>query len=165
MSQKPTFESDALRVSLLFDYAVIKPTDVTEWADAQIIALQSVPDRLIELSTTPPDRTADIVSHLHELGQGGNFLQAFRACLGELHQYLVSSPHECERIANILYRTICEHNDLPQEFNFLYRYDDGFALARENVYGDFATLRHEFINDLARFAPAQPAKGSVPNGP
>lgn len=150
----PPYAQDAKRLSLLFDYGVATDREVIEWADSQIVALDSPPDALMQLAVTPPTKTADIITHLHTLSAEAEFWPAFRAVLARLHDHVASRPADAERIANDIYRTVLMFPDVPAEFSFAYRFDDAFSLAREGTYGDEDTVRREFIHELQRFAPA-----------
>lgn len=150
----PAFANDAQRLSLLFDYGVVTAHEVIQWADSQIVISESPPGPLIELSTTAPNQTADVISHLHALSAGADFWQALRAAVPRLHEYLTSNPKDAERIANALYRTVITARDVPTDFQFAYLYDDAFSLVRENVYGDIETIRKDFIREFGKFPSA-----------
>jgi trans-aconitate methyltransferase len=150
----PPYAQDAKRLSLLFDYGVATDREVIQWADSQIVALDSPPDALIQLAVTRPTDTAAIISHLHTLSAEAEFWPAFRAALGRLHDHVVSRPADAERIANDIYLTVLMFPDVPAEFYFAYRFDDAFSLARDGTFGDEETVRREFIHELQRFTPA-----------
>ncbi|MDB6016486.1 MAG: hypothetical protein JWR19_975 [Pedosphaera sp.] len=150
----PPYAQDAKRLSLLFDFGVIAEREVIEWADSQIVALASPPDALMQLAVTPPNKTEDIITHLHTLGVEAEFCSAFTAALAQLHDHLVSHPADAERIAPDLFNTIYAlQTDIPDEFRFVNRYDDAFDLAKSGVCGDTETLRKEFIDELQKFKP------------
>ena len=65
-----TIAHDAQRMSLLFEYGVLTGDDVIAWSDSAIVQLDSLPDSLLQLSMTAPDKTGDIMSHLHQLSSG-----------------------------------------------------------------------------------------------
>ena len=144
---------DAQRQSLLFDYGVASAEDVIHWADSKIVEMDSPPDALIELSTTAPDHTADIISLLHRLREGADFWLAFRLVLGQLHDYVTNHPARAESIANHLFLTACAFYpaEIPADLQFLYRFDDAFSLARTGTYGEPDTVYKEFISELGRY--------------
>ncbi|HLX70536.1 MAG TPA: hypothetical protein VKV04_12995 [Verrucomicrobiae bacterium] len=150
----PPYTQDAKRLSLLFDYGVAAAREVIDWADSQIVALDSPPDALMQLAVTRPDDTGAIISHLHALSTEAEFWSAFRAVLGRLHRHVVSHPDDAARIATHLYRTAVMLSKVPREFSFIYGYDDAFVLAKDGTYGDADTVLKEFTEDLQRFTTA-----------
>jgi hypothetical protein len=150
----PPYAQDAKRLSLLFDYGVATDREVIEWADSQIVALDSPPDALMQLAVTRPTDTASIISHLHTLSTDAEFWPAFRAALARIYQHVVAHPTDAERIANDIYRTVLMFSDVPEEFTFVYHFDDAFSLAREGTFGDEATVLREFTDELQRFTTA-----------
>ncbi|MBI3880757.1 MAG: hypothetical protein HY301_11955 [Verrucomicrobia bacterium] len=150
----PPYAQDAKRLSLLFDYGVATDREVIEWADSQIVTLDSPPDALMQLAVTRPTDTAAIISHLHTLSAEAEFWPAFRTALARLHQHVLAHPDDAERIANDIYRTVLMFTDVPAEFSFAYRFDDAFSLAREGTFGDEGTVRREFTDELQRFTTA-----------
>jgi hypothetical protein len=146
---------DAQRVSLLFQYGVLDASAVIAWADTAIIQMDSPPDSLLELSTTAPDRTADVLSYLHRLSSGAEFWPALRSAIPQLRDFVVSHPDRAESIANHLFLTVCRFPgpELPDDLHFIYRFDDAFSLAREATYGDTETVYREFVHEMERFTP------------
>lgn len=141
---------DALRMSLLFQFGAVAADEVIVWADSLIVQIDSPPDSLLELSTTSPSRTADILSCLRQLSAGAEFWAAFRSALPRLRDYVASHPDRAEGIANQLYLIACGFavTDVPDDLHFVYHFDDAFSLAREGVYGDTETVYQEFIHEL-----------------
>ncbi len=150
----PPYAQDAKRLSLLFDYGVAAEREIIEWADSQIVALDSPPDALLQLAVTRPTDTAALITHLHTLDTEAEFWSAFRAVLARLHEHVLANPTDAERIANAIYHTILPFPDVPSEFQFVYRFDDAFDLARDGVCGNTDAVRREFIDELQRFRPA-----------
>jgi trans-aconitate methyltransferase len=149
----PPYAQDAERLSLLFHYGVASDREVIEWPDAQIVALDSPPDALMQLAVTRPGDTAAIMSHLHTLSADAEFWPAFRAALARIHQHVVAHPGDAERIANDIYRTVLMFSDVPDEFTFVYHFDDAFSLARDGTF-DEATVLKEFTDELQKFTTA-----------
>ncbi len=143
---------DAKRLSLLLEYGVPAEREAIAWADSQIATLDSPPHALLELSTTPPDHTAEILSQLHVLETGSDCWAALRAAIPYLHEHLVSHPADAPRVAAKLFHVVVSADDVPQDFMFAYHFDDAFDLARERVFGDLKSVEAEFINELASFA-------------
>lgn len=150
----PQLAHEAKRLSLLFNYGVATEREIIEWADSQIVALDSPPDALLQLASTRPNDTAAFISHLHTLSAGAEFWPAFRAAMARLHQHVVAHPADSARIANEIFRTVVMFSDVPSEFIFAYRYDDAFSLAREGTFGDEEAVRSEFADELRRFTTA-----------
>jgi hypothetical protein len=144
---------DAQRVSLLFQYGVLDADAVIAWADEAIIEMDSPPDALLALSTTAPDRTADVLSCLHRLSSGAEFWPALRGAIPQLRDFVASHPDRAESIANHLFLTTCSFGvrDVPDDLHFIYRFDDALSLAREGTYGDTDTVRREFVHEMERF--------------
>lgn len=147
---------DAKRLSLLFDHGVATADEVIRWADLQIEAMDSPPEALLALSTISPNRTADIISVLHELSRGAEFWTAFRAALGRIHDQVASHPHHAEQLAKQFYFTVVRFSpaEVPDDLRFLYRLDDAFSLAREGTYGEPESVHREFLRELERFKQA-----------
>jgi hypothetical protein len=106
---------------------------------------------LIELASTRPTDAAAIISHLHTLSEGAEFWPAFRAALARIYQHVVAHPGDAGRIANDIYRTVLMLSDVPNEFSFVYHFDDAFSLAQEGTFGDEEMVRKEFIEELRKF--------------
>jgi hypothetical protein len=146
---------DAQRVSLRFQYGVLDAAAVIAWSDGAIVQMESPPDALLELSTTAPDRTADVLSCLHRLSSGAEFWPALRSALPQLRDFVAAHPDRAESIANHLFLTVVRFPvaELPDDLHFIYRFDDAFSLAREGTYGDTETVYREFIHEMERFTP------------
>jgi len=67
------FAQDARRLSLLFHYGVLDAGFVISWADAVIAEMDSPPDLLLQLATTAPEKTGDVLSFLRDLSSGADF--------------------------------------------------------------------------------------------
>lgn len=147
---------EAQRLSLLFEIGVIDAGSVIDWADSQIVAVDSPPIPLIELSATSSERVGDIISHLHALARGADFWRAFRSALSTLHGHVSAHPSDTERIAGELYRraVFTAPGNIPDDLSFLYRYGDAFDLAHQGVYGEISAVRKEFICELEKFTSA-----------
>jgi hypothetical protein len=89
---------DALRMSLMLHFGLADGVEVVRWADSQIIALDSPPASLIELSTTRTSQIDDLLSHLRALASGANFWAAWSTMMGPLRDYLTLRP---ERAADV----------------------------------------------------------------
>jgi hypothetical protein len=141
-------------LSLLFGYGVATHREVIEWADSQILALDSLPDALLQLSVTPAGDTAAIMAHLLALSAEAEFWPAFRAALARVHAHVVAHPQDAAQIAHKIDLSVAEFSDVPYEFSFVYHFDDAFTLARDGIYGDEDTVRREFTEVLRRFVAA-----------
>ena len=148
-----SIKQDAQRVSLLFQYGVLDANAVIAWAAGVIVQMQSPPDALLELCTAAPERTADVLSCLHCLSSGAEFWPALRSAIPQLRAFVESHPDRAESIANHMFLTACSFGvgDVPEDLNFIYRFDDAFSLAREGTYGDTNTVRREFVHEMERF--------------
>jgi|ERR1044071_211725 hypothetical protein len=154
-----SLDSDnALLVQLLFDFGLIDGPAVIDWADAQIVALASPPSRLIELSTTPVARTADLLSHLSALALGADYWDAFRALLGLLYEGIALHPERTQLFNNEVYSRLVRAppvraipSDLPSDLEFFYTFGDKLDLARRRIFGDFHTVVHEYLAHLQAF--------------
>jgi hypothetical protein len=144
---------EAQRISLLFDYGVLTGNEVIAWADSVIVELDSPPDSLIELSTVAPERTGDIISHLHRLSTGSDFWVAVKSAIPQIRDFIAAHPNRAEDIANHFYRTACSRMaDIPKELNFFFRFDDAFSLANQGILGERRDIYRDFINELTEFA-------------
>lgn len=126
---------------------------VIVWADKAILQMQSPPDALLELSSTAPDKTSDVLSHLHRLNSGAQFWPALRSAIPQLRDFVASHPDRAESIANHLFLTACSFDvgEVPEDLLFIHRYDDAFSLARDGTYGDRETVFREFVREMERF--------------
>jgi hypothetical protein len=147
----PPYAQDAKRLSLLFDCGVATEREVIDWADSRIVALNSLPDALMQLAVTAPNDTAAFITHLHALSAGAELWPAFRAALARLYEHVLANPRDAERIANCIYLTVATSPDVPAEFIFAYQFDDAFSLAREGIFGDEETVLREFTEELRKF--------------
>lgn len=150
---------EAQQTQLLFEYGVITADVVLKWADSMIIQLQIPPDTLIELSTTSPSKTENIITCLHRVSSGADFWSAFRGALPQIRDY-VSTHRECaESIANHFFLTACSDvSNVPKDLNFIYGFDDAFFLANHGTFGDFETIYREFIGELDKACGVNPVR-------
>jgi hypothetical protein len=146
-----TPSDEAKRLSILFEYGVRVSREAIAWADSQIAATDSPSETLLQLSTTSPARTAEMLSHLHVLATGADFWCALRAAMPRLREHLVTHPSDAERVARELFQVVVSADSVPEEFDFAYRFDDAFGLAHNQIFGDLEAVRREFIDELARF--------------
>ena len=142
---------------MLIQYGVLDASAVIAWADAMIVEMETPPDSLLELSTTAPDKTAEILSCLRRLSTGADFWTAFRSALPMLRDYVASHRDRAESIASHLFLTACGFGvgDVPEDLHFVYRFDDAFSLSREGTYGDPETVYREFIHSFMRWRDLQ----------
>jgi|ERR1051326_4791559 hypothetical protein len=146
---------DAKRMSFLFHYGVLDGLAVIAWADAAIVQMDSPPDALLELSTTAPEQTADLLSYLDRLSSGAESWSALKSAIPRIRDFVASRPDRAEAIANQLFLTGCYGaGDVPEDLRFIFRYDDAFSLAREGQYGDTQTVYQEFLHEMERFTEA-----------
>jgi hypothetical protein len=150
-----TIAQDAQRISLLFEYGVVSGTDVVGWSDSVILQMDSPPYELIELSLTAPDKTADIMSHLHQLSAGSDFWSALRSAMPQIRNFVVARPEQASSIAHHLFFTaVLNPDNVPKDLSFMFRYDDEFWLAEGGIHRDPETVHRNFIHELSKFAPA-----------
>jgi hypothetical protein len=143
---------DTQRMSLLFEYGVLTGDDVIAWSDSAIVQIDSPPDSLLQLSMTAPDKTADIMSHLHQLSSGSDFWAAVRSAMPQIRDFVVAHPDQAESIANHLFFTACRAPDrVPKDLHFMFRFDDAFSLAHDGIYGEPQTIYRDFIHELEKF--------------
>ena len=149
----PAIAQFTQRMSLLFRYGVVAADEVVAWADSLIVEMDSPPDALLELSTTSPAKTADVLSSLERLSSGADFWPSFRSTLPQLRDHIVSNPDRAEAVAKHLFLTACSFSvsDVPDDLRFVYRFDDAFSLARDGTYGEPKTVYREFIQELEKF--------------
>jgi len=142
---------DAQRLSLLFQFGVIDAKAAISWADPFIVEMDSPPDLLIQLSTTAPEKTGDILSCLRALGLGADFWTAFRSTIPQIRAFIAFHPELAERVADHMSFIACTVGDVPEDLFFINRYDDAFLLARQDMYGDVNTIREELIREMDEF--------------
>lgn len=76
-------------------------------------------------------------------------------------------PGEAERIASSLYMLACPNlDDMPDEFSFIYPFEDAFYLGREGIYGSEEAVYADFLAELEYIKelnePVQPRPRSRP---
>ena len=150
----PAYTQDAKKLSLLYDWGLLSDDDIIGWAEVQTAQLASPPLVLLELADTKPGSTPSIIAYLHSLSSDAQFWPACRDALWQLHDHLLAQPQDTERMAYTLYHSVLNGAEVPEELNFLSRYDDAFDLAKAGVSGDLASVRDAFIKELERFMPA-----------
>jgi hypothetical protein len=149
---------EAKRVSLLFHYGVFAADAIIEWADTMIIAMDTPPDTLLELSTTAPDKTADIVSCLNRLSYGAEFWSALRSAIPQIRDFITTNPDPvsiAHRMAHhlgsqIRSTTYWSYLKMPDDLEFLFNFDDDFDHALDGDSGDPETVYREFIHELEK---------------
>ena len=143
---------EATRESFLFDIGVRSSADIIAWADRMIEREEKPHALLIELSTTSPERTDYVLSYLSRLCSGGDFWLAFREALPSVYEFVVARPTEAERIAgSLFFTTHCRSGTIPDEFSFIYHFEDAFYLGREGVYGSEKAVYEDFLSELSSF--------------
>ena len=154
----PSLAQDAQLLKLLFQYGLIPSHAIINWADAQIISLSSPPAQLIELSTTPDSRTADLLSHLGALAADADYWEAFRAVLGFVAEAVSSHRETAVQSANKLYCFVVTTGparsmpfDLPEDLQFLYRFLNDWDVAHTGIRGEPNALLEQFITRLQSF--------------
>lgn len=147
-----TTAQECAREWFLFTIGVKTSEGIVAWADS-VIAREEKPDRrLMELSTTDPERTDVFLAELERLRDGGNLWEAVREGLGAVHDYVVASPDEAERIASALNSIASWYpKEMPREFSFIFHFDDAFYLAKEGIYGGTDAVFADFVAHLARY--------------
>jgi len=150
MALDPT---EANRIRLLFFFGVVTPEQVIAWSNAQIEALADPPTALFELSSTCPSNTGGIITNLTALSCDGDYWKSLRAAMPQIYEHVEAHPDDAERLANELYLSVVRSSpdDVPNEFKFIYRFDDAFTLAREGIYGNPLAVHEEFLSELHLF--------------
>jgi hypothetical protein len=148
-----TRADEAKRFSILLEFHMPVGEDVVAWADSQIAASDAPCKPLLDLSTKSPQRTPEMLSHLHALAAGADSWSALRVAVPRLREHLLSHPEGAEGIAHGLFHMAVSASDVPPDFKFACRFDDAFHLARERVFGNVESVRREFLDELARFTP------------
>jgi hypothetical protein len=141
---------EAQCVSLLFQYGVITSEDVIAWADRMIVEIGTPSESLLDLSTTSPCKTEDIISCLHRLSVGADLWAAFRNVIPKILEFILSHPEKAEGVAYHLFLTACYYT-APKDLRFLYRIEDDFSLANEGVLGNRETVYQNFVDELKKF--------------
>jgi hypothetical protein len=136
----------------LFTIGVKKAEDIVAWAD-RVIAEEERPDaRILDLSTTSPERTDVFVAELGRLKDGGDIWRAVADGLDAVHDFVVAHPEEAERIAQALYSVASWYpKGMPDEFSFIFHFDDAFYLAKEGIYGGTDAVYADFVAHLKRY--------------
>ncbi len=147
---------------MLFHYGLATPEEIVRWADSQMLAMDSPPDSLIELSATPASQPGGIITHLNGLAGSPDFWDwdGFRAILARLHDDLASHPSDAGQVAAELYQFIIRFapGHIPSEFYPFYAFDDEFALASMASMASmvskeaYAEVSRDFIRELAKYA-------------
>lgn len=136
----------------LFTIGVKRSEDIIAWAD-RVIEEEDKPDaRLIDLSTTPPERTDLFLAELERLRDGSDIWSAVRDGLDSVYDYVVLHPEEAERVAQALYSVASWYpKGMPNEFSFIFHFDDAFYLAKEGIYGGTDVVFADFVAHLKRY--------------
>ncbi|HTV39544.1 MAG TPA: hypothetical protein VMF08_03140 [Candidatus Sulfotelmatobacter sp.] len=87
-----SIENDARRMSVLFDYGIINGEEVVAWADSIIVKMDLLPDPLLALSLAAPEKTGDIISHLHQLSCNADFWKALRSAIPQIRDFVIAHP-------------------------------------------------------------------------
>lgn len=150
-------ENESQRMSLLFQYGVVDAHDVIAWVDSLIEQIDSPPDLLLDLSSTAPDNTGDILARLRRLSAGSEFWESFRSSIPQIRDYTAAHHDRAESIANHLVLTLISFQDeAPDDLHFLYWFDDAFSLAREGICGSPESVCHAFIQELDEWIADRP---------
>lgn len=144
-----SIQHEAAQLSILFDCGSISAAEIIVWADEQIVKMDKPSDSLLSLSMIQPEKTADIISLLHQLGEGADFWSAFRNTLPRFHEFLQIHPEKCEGVANHFFKLACKFK-APRDLNFLYGFDDEFGLARDGIFGKLEDVRENFLRELIK---------------
>ena len=146
-----TLTQEAARELFLFNLGIRDSASIVRWADRHIAEDSATNSTLIELSTAPVERTDRFISHLSDLARGSDFWSAVRDAIGDLHDFVERHPGDAERIASSLFMLACANLDeMPDEFSFIYHFDDAFYLGREGIYGSEEAVYADFLAELAK---------------
>ena len=66
---------------------------------------------------------------------------------------MVSNPVQAEHVAKLLYMIVVSsgYENLPEDLNFIFHFEDAFYLASDHTYGNPESVLQEFIQELKVF--------------
>ncbi len=133
---------------MLHVLGVVGDGEVISWADGWIGNLDRPGDALMALACSARDRYL-LTRLLCDLSAGADYWCAFRTVCGHVEGFLREHPQHTEEIAELLDSWVCNRlGESPPDFAGLARFDDGFALARQGIYGQWEDVRQEFLAEL-----------------
>jgi hypothetical protein len=148
-----TLAQDAARWMVLIDARLANTSEIIRWSDEQIVAADKPHPALIELSTTPPDQIAEILSLLRLLASNIDKFEALRCAAGSILAAIKGGKLPAERAATFTYCHLCGHCfDLPPDLEPLYSADDSFELAISEQYGNRNDVERDFLQALENVA-------------
>ncbi|EIQ02013.1 hypothetical protein OpiT1DRAFT_00591 [Opitutaceae bacterium TAV1] len=148
----PSIAQKSAREWFLFTIGVKKAEDIIAWTDSVIIEDDKPDARIIDLSTTSPERTDVFVAELERLKEGGDIWKAIGEGLDDVHDFVVAHPEQAERVAQALDSMASWYSEeMPEEFSFISRFCDAFYLARDGIYGGTDAVLADFISHLSRY--------------
>jgi len=123
----------AAYLRLALQLGVRSVSDIVQWADSQISALDDPTDSLIDLSLMAKSHPIDVMGKLGGLSGEVTPLDVAHEVLADAHAALLDDPSFGRPLAKCLYH-FCVENDYPRDFIQCVGFDDDYALADQGLF-------------------------------
>ena len=131
---------------------LLDPSQVQKWVDEQILKDQDPSDELLDLAFLGTDNVHELISSLRATRDETEDFDVLRKLLSELDGFPFENIDACAKLAKDLYGILCDYDyQCPEDFNFIYHFDDAFDLALRGTWGNPAEVQKDFKDTIESF--------------
>ncbi|MEF7561201.1 hypothetical protein [Bacillus thuringiensis] len=140
-------------LSIGLQIGLFSKTEVIDWADQTIEALDSPSIEIIEVSLSSNDKLVDIVPKLKNVKGAYDKKLPVKIILGLLWDRFILNEENVLKIKPFISNLI--HNNCCEGFSYvdeqLYNFNEEINLATDNIYGDLEDISQELKSFLSPY--------------
>ncbi|EEM86652.1 hypothetical protein BK749_09060 [Bacillus thuringiensis serovar vazensis] len=140
-------------LSIGLQIGLFSKTEVIDWADQTIEALDSPSIEIIEISLSSNDKLVDIVPKLKNVKGTYDKKLPVKIIMGLLWDRFILNEENVLKIKPFIFNLI--HNNCCEGFSYvdeqLYNFNEEINLATDNIYGDLEDISQELKSFLSPY--------------
>ncbi|MGG0279086.1 hypothetical protein ABEY37_04885 [Bacillus pacificus] len=140
-------------LSIGLQIGLFSKTEIIDWADQTIEALDSPSIEIIEVSLSSNDKLVDIVPKLKNVKGTYDKKLPVKIILGLLWDKFILNEENVLKIKPFKFNLI--HNNCCEEFSYvdeqLYNFNEEINLAADNIYGNLEDISQELKSFLSPY--------------
>ncbi|AFQ12354.1 TPA: hypothetical protein ACG05V_005815 [Bacillus pacificus] len=140
-------------LSIGLQIGLFSKTEIIDWADQTIEALDSPSIEIIEVSLSSNDKLVDIVPKLKNVKGTYDKKLPVKIILGLLWDKFILNEENVLKIKPFIFNLI--HNNCCEEFSYvdeqLYNFNEEINLAADNIYGNLEDISQELKSFLSPY--------------
>ncbi|MDA1909499.1 hypothetical protein [Bacillus pacificus] len=140
-------------LSIGLQIGLFSKTEIIDWADQTIEALDSPSIEIIEVSLSSNDKLVDIVPKLKNVKGTYDKKLPVKIILGLLWDKFILIEENVLKIKPFIFNLI--HNNCCEEFSYvdeqLYNFNEEINLAADNIYGNLEDISQELKSFLSPY--------------